>query len=70
MEAGLNFQYDREADILHIDTCLSYARPEAHKRSRPTRSSLRLEPCSSPGAAADGRLRRPPLSPAVSSTVL
>ena len=31
MEARLTFKYDREADILHIDTCLPYAAQESEE---------------------------------------
>ena len=31
MEARLRFEYDREADILHIDRCRPYARQESEE---------------------------------------
>jgi len=31
MGARLTFKYDREADILHIDTCLPYAAQESEE---------------------------------------
>ena len=31
MEARLKFQYDREADILHVDTCSPYAEQESEE---------------------------------------
>jgi hypothetical protein len=31
MGASLTFTYDREADILHIDTCLPYAEQESEE---------------------------------------
>ena len=31
MEARLNFRYDREADILHIDKCAPYAAQESEE---------------------------------------
>jgi uncharacterized protein YuzE len=31
MGASLTFKYDREADILHIDTCLPYAEQESEE---------------------------------------
>jgi uncharacterized protein YuzE len=31
MAARLTFTYDREADILHIDTCLPYAEQESEE---------------------------------------
>jgi len=31
MGANLTFTYDREADILHIDTCLPYAEQESEE---------------------------------------
>lgn len=31
MEARLTFRYDREADILHIDTCAPYAAQESEE---------------------------------------
>ena len=31
MGASLTFRYDREADILHIDTCLPYAEQESEE---------------------------------------
>jgi uncharacterized protein YuzE len=31
MGANLTFKYDREADILHIDTCLPYAEQESEE---------------------------------------
>lgn len=31
MEATLRFKYDREADILHIDTCPPYAEQESEE---------------------------------------
>ena len=31
MEAKLRFKYDREADILHIDTCSPYAEQESEE---------------------------------------
>lgn len=31
MEAKLRFRYDREADILHIDTCQPYAEQESEE---------------------------------------
>jgi uncharacterized protein DUF2283 len=31
MGANLTFKYDREADILHVDTCLPYAEQESEE---------------------------------------
>ncbi|MBN2129714.1 MAG: hypothetical protein JW741_09465 [Sedimentisphaerales bacterium] len=31
MEAKLTFKYDREADILHTDECLTYAEQESQE---------------------------------------
>ena len=33
MDTKLNFRYDREADILHIDKCPPYARQESEELS-------------------------------------